>query len=152
MNNSTNKKVRNATVLEYEGIIFKSKLELYCYKKLQELSISFNYDSHKFEILESFIFNNNSYELVKRKNYKKFEQTKSNIKGMTYTPDFIGFYPDGTLFVIETKGNPNEAFPLRWKLFKYYLIKNNIKCELFMPRNQKHIDEVITIIKNKCNV
>ena len=31
----------------------------------------------------------------------------------TYTPDFVG---NG--FIIETKGNPNEAFPLRWKLFK----------------------------------
>lgn len=152
MNQTENKKVRNATVLEYEGIIFKSKLELYCYKKLQELSINFDYDSKRFDILESFIFNNNCYELVKKKNYKKFEPVKTNVKGMTYTPDFVGMYPDGSLFIIETKGNPNEAFPLRWKLFKYYLTKNNIKCDLFMPRNQKHIDEVINIIKIKYNV
>jgi len=152
MNNTSNQKVRNATVLEYKGIIFKSKLELYCYKKLQEISINFNYDSYKFELLESFVFDNNCYELVKKKNYKKFEQVRSNVKGITYTPDFTGYYPDGTLFVIETKGNPNDAFPLRWKLFKYYLIRNSIKCEVFMPRNQKHIDEVINIIKLKCNV
>lgn len=150
--NAVNQKVRNATVLEYEGINFKSKLELYCYKKLQDLSITFSYDSTKFDLLESFVFKNNCYELVKRKNHKEFEQTKSIVKGITYTPDFVGYYPDGQLFIIETKGNPNDAFPLRWKMFKYYLTKNNIEADVFMPRNQKHIDQVVNIIKSKCNV
>lgn len=147
-----NPKVRNATPLEYEGITFKSKLELYCYKKLQDLSISFNYDSVKFDLLKTFVFPGISYELVKRKNYRKFEEVKSNVKGITYTPDFVGFYPDGKLFIIETKGNPNDAFPLRWKMFKNYLRENNINADLYMPRNQKHIDDVINIIKSKYNV
>lgn len=152
MENKANQKVRNATILEYEGIIFKSKLELYCYKKLQDLTINFNYDSVKFNLLESFVFNNDCYELVKKKNYKKFEQIKPIVKGITYTPDFVGYYPDGSMFIIETKGNPNDAFPLRWKMFKRLLNEQNIKADIFMPRNQKHIDEVINIIKTKSNV
>jgi len=152
MNKSKNKKVRNATPLEYKGITFKSKLELYCYKRLQELSINFTYNSVKFDLLESFVFKNKCYELIKRKNYKKFELTNALIKGMTYTPDFVGAYPSGQLFIIETKGNPNDAFPLRWKLFKYYLTTKNINADVFMPRNQKHIDEVVQIIKSKYDV
>lgn len=147
-----NRRVINATPLEYEGIIFKSKLELYCYKKLQELSISFNYDSIKFDLLESFVFNNDCYELIKQRNIKKFDKTKSVIKGITYTPDFVGHYTDGRLFIIETKGNPNDAFPLRWKMFKHYLYINNIDADVYMPRNQKHIDQVINIIKSKNDV
>ena len=38
-----NKKVRNATILEYHGITFKSKLEVHCYKKLKEANIKFQY-------------------------------------------------------------------------------------------------------------
>ncbi len=151
-----NKKVRNATTLEYEGIIFKSKLELYCYKQLQQLAlvlpITFSYDSVRFNLLDSFVFTNDCYELVKRKNYKQFEQIRSNVKGITYTPDFVGTYNDtGKMFIIETKGNPNDAFPLRWKLFKKSLVDNNTPADIYMPRNLKHIDQVINIIKTKYN-
>ena len=151
-----NKKVRNATPIEYEGIIFKSKLELYCYKKLQELAlvllITFSYDSVKFNLLDSFVFTNDCYELVKRKNYKQFEQIRPNVRGITYTPDFVGAYPDSErMFIIETKGNPNDAFPLRWKLFKKALMDDNKLADIYMPRNHKHIDQVINIIKTKYN-
>jgi len=151
-----NKKVRNATTHEYEGIIFKSRLELYCYQKLQELTlilpIVFSYDSVKFNLLDSFVFTNDCYELVKRKNYKQFEQIRPNVKGITYTPDFVGTHTDtGRMFIIETKGNPNDAFPLRWKLFKKSLIDNKTQADIYMPRNLKHIDQVINIIKTKYN-
>jgi hypothetical protein len=151
-----NKKVRNATTLEYEGITFKSKLELYCYKQLQQLAlvlpIDFSYDSIKFNLLDPFLFTNDCYELVKRKNYKQFEQIKSIVKGMTYTPDFVITHTDTKeVFIIETKGNPNDAFPIRWKLFKKFLSDNKIQASVYMPRNQKHIDQVINIIKTKYN-
>jgi hypothetical protein len=151
-----NKKVRNATVLEYEGMIFKSKLELYCYKQLQnlalEIPIEFSYNSVKFDLLDSFTFTNDCYELVKRKNYKQFERIRPNVKGVTYTPDFVAKdLTTGEMFIIETKGNPNDAFPIRWKLFKKFLVDHKIYSDIFMPRNQKHIDLVINIIKTKHN-
>lgn len=151
-----NKKVRNATTLEYEGITFKSKLELYCYKQLQQLSlelpIDFSYDSVKFNLLDPFLFTNDCYELVKRKNYKQFEQIRPNVKGITYTPDFVAVDRNTSeMYIIETKGNPNDAFPLRWKLFKKHLKDNDMTANVYMPRNQKHIDQVINIIKTKYN-
>ena len=144
-----NKKVKNATSITYDNINFKSKLELYCYKKLKENNIGFNYNSIKFNLLGNFVFSNDSYELIRRKNYKNFEKAKQAVKGISYTPDFVGFYPNGKMFIIETKGNPNDAFPLKWKLLKNFLEENSINCDLFMPRNQKHIDFVVDIIKTK---
>jgi len=145
---STNKKVRNATPIQHNNIIFKSKLELYCYKALKDANLNFQYEKHRYETLPPFTFKNNSYELFKRKGQKTFGLQRNNIRGITYTPDFVGEY-HGQMFIIETKGNPNDAFPIRWKLFKRYLVVNNIDANLYMPRNQKQIDEVIKIIKNE---
>lgn len=123
---SVNKKVKNATPLVYEGIRFRSKLEVYCYKKLKENKLYAEYEKHKFVLLEPFKYNGES------------------IRQMTYTPDFVG-----TGFVIECKGVCNDAFPLRYKLFKYYLFKNNISYDLYLPRNQKDVDKVIEKIRTK---
>src|SRR4030042_244646 len=136
-----NKKVRNATIISYNEITFKSKLELYCYKKLTELKIKFKYEEITFELIPSFVFENDSYELYKKKGNRYFGPQRNNIRGINYTPDFVG---NG--WIIETKGNPNDVFPVKWKLFKKYLTDNNIHINLFMPRNQKQIDEIITVI------
>lgn len=136
-----NKKVRNATIISYNGITFKSKLELYCYKKLTEAKIKFKYEEVTFELISSFQFKGDSYELFKKGGKRYFGPKRSTIRGMTYTPDFVG---DG--WIIETKGNPNDTFPLKWKLFKKYLTDNNINVDLYMPRNQGQVDEVIGII------
>ena len=42
--NTENKKVKNARITIYDGISFKSKLEVYCYKKLKENGIPFEYE------------------------------------------------------------------------------------------------------------
>jgi len=143
-----NKKVRNATPLKYHNIEFKSKLEVHCYKALKDANLDFRYEERRYELVPPFTFINNSYELFKRKGKRTFGLQRNNIRGITYTPDFVGEYK-GQMFIIETKGNPNDAFPIRWKLFKRYLLKNNINADLYMPRNQKQIDEVVEIIKNK---
>lgn len=41
----------------------------------------------------------------------------------------------------------NKIVPLKWKLFKRYLVEKDIKVVLYVPRNQKHIDQVIELIK-----
>ena len=142
-----NKKVRNATILEYHGITFKSKLELHCYKKLKEANIKFQYEKVKYELMPSFKFENESYELYKKKGERYFGPQRTLVRAITYTPDFVGVY-NRHKFIIETKGNPNDAFPLRWKLFKKYLHDTNTKCTVYMPRNQKQIEEVVELIKN----
>lgn len=147
---TVNKKVRNATVLNYYGKTFKSKLELHCYKKLKEANIKFQYEEIKYELVPGFTFENDSYELFKRKGKRVFGLQRSTIRSISYTPDFVGYYPHSkTKFIIETKGNPNDSFPLRWKLFKKYLQDNKYNIDLYMPRNQKQVEEVVELILNK---
>lgn len=43
--------------------------------------------------------------------------------------------------------HPNDAFPLKWKMFKHYLITRNMNIDLFMPRNQKQVNIVVDYIK-----
>jgi hypothetical protein len=60
-----------------------------------------------------------------------------------YTPDFIG---QG--FIIETKGRANESFPLRWKMFKRYVVDHLPGVVLYKPQNQRECDETIRLILN----
>ena len=84
---STNKKVRNATPLTYDGIKFRSKLEVYTYKQLKLHKIEADYEQLKFSLQDSFRYKD---ELV---------------RAIGYTPDFVG-----DEFIIECKGFPNESF------------------------------------------
>lgn len=133
-----------AKEVSYYGIKFKSKLELYTYKKLKEVDIKFTYEGKTFILLDKFDFINKSMELFKQKNIKVFDWQRELIRGITYTPDFSNLKSG---WIIECKGHPNDAFPLKWKLFKYYLTKNNMKIDLFMPRNQKQVTIVVNYIK-----
>lgn len=46
-NKSSESKIRNATPNEYNGIKFKSKLETYTYKKLEESKIKAEYETQQ---------------------------------------------------------------------------------------------------------
>jgi len=143
---SKNKKVKNATPVVYNDIKFKSKLEVYCYKRLEEEGIPVDYEPNRYLIFEPFIFNNESHEVKKHDNRREFVSVSNKIRGIYYTPDFVD---RNNNFIIETKGNPNDAWPLRLKLFKRFLVINNMNYELFVPRNKKQVDETIRIIKEK---
>ena len=117
-----------------DGVSFASKLELYMYRALKKAKIPFVYEGQTYVVVDGFFSDNISYE-----------KTKAPIK---YTPDFVDKeYPPR--YIIETKGNPNEAFPLRWKLFKKFLHDSEIHADLYMPRNQKDCDKTVELIKNK---
>lgn len=116
-------KVKNATPNEYDGIKFRSKLETYTYKKLKEANIYSEYEQHRYELLPAFTFQG------------------SKIRAITYLPDFVG-----DNFIIECKGFPNEAWPLREKLFKYYLKDTNYK--FYIVHTQKEVDKLISELKN----
>ena len=140
-----NKKVRNAQRLTYYGIEFKSKLEVYTYKKLKEAKLKFQYEEHTFPLLEKFDYEGQSMELFKRQGVKTFDWQRPHVRGMTYTPDFVNMREK---WVIECKGHPNETFPVKWKMFKHYMNEHHPGFILYMPRNQKHIDIVVKHIKN----
>ena len=119
-------KVKNATPTQLDGIKFRSKLEAYAYKKLKEAKIYAEYEQHRYMLLPSFIFENKT------------------VRAITYLPDFVG-----SDFIIECKGFPNEAWPLREKLFKYYLTNNMPNYSFYLVRNQKQVDELVKKLKDE---
>ena len=133
-------KVKNAVKNMYKGIKFQSKLELACYKELEINKIDVEYEETTFTIFDGLVYPQACYEGTQKKLYNK----GSKIRPIRYTPDFVD--PNGK-WIIETKGYANEAFPLRWKLFKKHLKDNNHHYVLFMPRNKKQVVEVVELIK-----
>lgn len=122
---STNKKVKNATRLEYKGIKFRSKLEVYCYRKLEEAGLKPLYEKTKYELIPKFSFDGEA------------------IRACTYTPDF-----EGKGYIIETKGFANDAFPIKWKLFKRYMLEHKMTQKLYLVKNQKQVLECINLIRD----
>lgn len=140
-------KIKNATALEVNGLKFKSKLELFTYNKLLEEGITdFKYEEVKFQLMEPFIFNNESFELHKD---KSFTPNTNNIRGITYLPDYTRINEDKTGWIIEVKGYSNESFPLKWKWFKKYLLENGYNLTLYKPNNQQNVIKTINLIKEK---
>lgn len=148
-------KIRNASKCNYDGVDFSSKLEMFCYKKLQEASIDFIYQPATVELIPSFELNFKCYEdigrIVRDENKKIKYSTKrfdltSKIRNISYTPDFS--CPNNN-WIIETKGYSNESFPLRWKLYKQYLMNSGFEGILMMPENQIEILQCIEIIKEQ---
>ena len=73
------------------------------------------------------------------------DRGNKKVLNIKYTPDFVG---EG--FIIETKGRANEAFPLRWKMFKYLMSLMCDKRILYKPQNQAECDITVELIlKNK---
>ena len=125
----------------YDGVTFASGLEKYMYKALKEAGIEFQYEGVTFELLPSFIFENVSME---RQSNGKGDFTNRGLKkilNLKYTPDFVG-----DTFIIETKGRANDSFPLRWKLFKKWMMDNKDYRTLYKPQNQSECDETIKLI------
>ena len=118
-------RVKNAQPNLYDGIKFRSKLETYTYKKLKEANIFAQYEPTHFELIP------------------KFEYQGEKVRAMTYLPDFVG-----KDFIIECKGLIGDSFPLRWKIFKYTLMKQKSNYKLYLVRNQKQVDTLIEILKN----
>lgn len=131
-----------AKKISYNGISFASGLERYTYIALKKNKLYEGYESETFQIIESFNFPNISYEKQANGKGEYINRGSKKILGIKYTPDFIG-----KDYIIECKGRPNESFPLRWKLFKLWLTKNNIGKILYKPQNQKEVDRTIALIK-----
>lgn len=113
-------RVKNATAVNAYGLHFRSKLELYTYEAFMKAGIPVKYEPKHFTLLP------------------KFEFFGEKIRAITYLPDFVG-----RGFVVECKGLIGDSFPLRWKLFKYYLKRHHSKMRCYLVRNHKQVDEMI---------
>ena len=147
-----NKKVKNATKIEYDNIKFRSILEKDCYILLKEGGLEFEYEKHKFVLCEGFYPPNSLliYDVFKpRKQKRIFGLNTQKIIDMTYTPDFYLFYKGYDIY-IESKGNPNDTYPLKKKLFLSFLAKEAAKGKkviFFEPHSKRQMKEVIKLIK-----
>lgn len=119
---------------------FRSKLEKYCNDKLIEAKIPFKYESMEIVLLDSFTYEEESWEKI-GKNRKKFKLQRKKQLPTRYKPDFTG---DGWL--IETKGFFTAEARLKWKMFKRWLVDNNLKWKLFMPSNKGEVDRTIEML------
>ena len=128
----------------YDGIEFASGLEKYTYLSLKENKLFEGYENEVFQLVESFNFRNKTYEKQANGKGDYVNRGEKKILGIKYTPDFVG-----KDFIIECKGRANESFPIRWKLFKFWLTKNKIGKTLYKPQNQKEVDLTMILIKEK---
>ena len=117
---------------------YRSKLEQYCAEQLTKHKIKYEYEPHKIVLIEGFESEINSYEKVG----KKFIQKRNKILPITYTPDFVG-----DSWIIETKGKKTADFVLKWKLFKYWILRNSKSYDLYMPTNKKEVDYCVSRIR-----
>ena len=131
-----------AKKITYDGINFASGLERYTYMALKKEKLFEYYEGEVFQLIESFNFTNESYEKQANGKGDYTNRGSKKVLGIKYTPDFTG-----KDYIIECKGRANESFPLRWKLFKLWLTKNNIGKTLYKPQNQKEVDRTIQLIK-----
>ena len=130
-----------------DGIKFASGLEKYMYLALKNANIKATYEGQTYELFESFIFENESYERQANGKGEFKNRGCKKILNIKYTPDFVA-----DKFIIECKGRANESFPLRWKMFKKHVKVNLKHVTLYKPQNQKECDEVIKLIlTNKLN-
>lgn len=140
-----NKKIKNASPLEYDGISFKSKLEKMIYQTLKEQGFPVEYESHKFVLWQGFRPTVPFYDKDKSTRMLKLESKK--IIDITYTPDFVFIY-NGVLVVIEAKGMENDCFYLKKKMFRKWLEDNHPKSIYFEIYTKKQLLQAINIIKN----
>lgn len=130
---TTNKKIKNATSVEYDGIKFKSKLELTIYKALKEKGLNPLYECNKFILQEGF---RPSKPYYLKGICPKTASGYAKIIQITYTPDFTVEYGDKILF-IEAKGKQNDSYPIKRKLFLKYLesMSNSYFMEVYSKKD-----------------
>jgi hypothetical protein len=138
------RRVRNTTKdkskLFYDNIQFKSSLEVYCYKCLQNAHLSFEYETIIYTLVPSFIFNGRCVESKKKGFILDVNKKQSKVLAWTYKPDFIG---NG--WIIECKGFRGEdTWRLKLKMFKHLMKDSNIT--IYVPSNHKQIDATIKMI------
>ena len=126
----------------YDGVQFQSGLEVYMYKALKEAKIVGEYEPTSYTLLEGFDLEGICFEKQANGKGEYKDRGCKKILPIKYTPDFVG-----RDFIIECKGRANESFPLRWKLFKYWIALKSPTMALFKPQNQKDCDYTIKQIE-----
>lgn len=140
-----NKKIINASPLEYDGISFKSKLEKMAYQTLKEQGFPVLYEPKKFIIWEGFRPNVPFYN--KDASTRMLKMDRKKVIDISYTPDLMFEY-NNHLIIIEMKGFENNTYPLKKKIFRKWLESNYPNSIYFEIFTKKQLLQAINIIKN----
>lgn len=112
-----NKKILNTRRVLYDEIQFRSKLEVNCYKRLILAGFTPLYEAHTFKLIDKLILQGVQYICPyldkKQKRYGLYPRV---IMGISYTPDFYILHK-GIHIYFDTKGHPNDVYPLKKKMF-----------------------------------
>lgn len=117
-----NRKIRNATPIEYNGITFRSKLEKAVYIALMKRGITPDYEPNRIKIWSRDKFTIPYYDRFGKKGFKLITSKPLSVH---YTPDFIFQYKEMTVY-LEVKGFKNDVTPYKIRLFRDWL-ENNTK-------------------------
>lgn len=149
-----NKKVRNATLCEWDGIKFRSMLEKKSYIMLTEEGFNPEYEKKTFHVWEGKKFLIPCYDQhVDRKLHKKVWGLNAyKPLDVKYTPDFTFSIHDSSgadrMVIVECKGQQNDVYPYKKKLFMRWLEENIPGSMFFEVHNQRQLKSAIEIIKN----
>ena len=150
-----NAKVINATPCSYNGIDFKSKLEMNIYKAIESEGYVPLYEPITFTIWNGFKPRIPFYK--KNKSSRKMALENTKIRDITYTPDII-FYAGTRMILVEVKPDyENDVFPYKKKLFRRFLeTQFEGISEEHMPiyvqvGTIKHLKDFIRILKEQYN-
>lgn len=131
----------NSKKTTVDGINFASGLERYCYLALKKERLFDKYEGETFEVSPGFHFPNTSIERQSNGKGEFTNRGEKKILPIKYTPDFTSYD-----YIIECKGRANESFPMRFKLFKKWLVENMDGRMVLKPQNQKECDEAVRLI------
>lgn len=137
-----NKKIKNASKIDFSGIKFKSHLEALIYKTLIENGITPIYEGKTFEFVPRLRPTIPFFKRIQ----KVFKLEMKPLQPITYTPDFTFEYK-GMLVIIEAKGIENDVYPVKRNLFRRYLESMNKPSIFFEVRTKKEVLEAIKIIE-----
>ena len=139
-----NKKIKGATAKSFNGIDFKSQLEVIIYKTLLQEGFKVEYENMKFVIWEGFRPTIPFYDMDKKTRLLKSNMSK--LIDITYTPDFTFIYKKH-LIIIEAKGYENDTFPIKKKMFRKIIESYNMPIIYFQIYTKKQLMQAIDVIK-----
>lgn len=136
-----NKKIKNATTTEFDGVKFRSMLEKRFYVYLKHKDIEFEYEPEKIVLWErsKSHFTIPYYDKIGR----TFKKVTSKPLSVTYTPDFILSYKGWKVY-LEVKGWKNDVVPYKIRLFRDWLEKQNTPKQCYaVVRTIKELEYVL---------
>lgn len=143
-----NKKVKNATPTTFDGIRFKSRLEVDTYLALKSSGFTPEYEQYHFTLQEAQSFKTPVYMMYcdRKTGNRVWGLFPYKTMGIKYTPDF-SVLVKGRCFIIECKGMPNDRYAYQKKLFLNALDATGLDAVFMEVHNKKELAKAIEVIK-----